>query len=122
MQYRYLFLFSALAAISGCSESADKEISALSLQELVLEIEDIVTTPFADSEEQCRVVAMGVDACGGAGRYLLYSVKNTDEQKLLSLLEQYNTQAEPVAECRALKMPTTIISKSICIPVEHAAR
>jgi hypothetical protein len=47
---------------------------------------------------ECRVAGLGVKTCGGYKNFIVYSIKDTEESELLSLIGQFNQASEDFNE------------------------
>jgi len=105
----------ALAAVGGCGGGSDK-VEAVTLQARIDLVEAEVKTRIGPasctSDGECRVLPMGALACGGASKFLPYSIRATDEAALAGLAADHRTlSAQKLAEqgavgpCVALQVP-----------------
>lgn len=74
-----------------------------------------------DHDNQCKLIAVGVSACGGPQKYLAYSVKNSDVSKLKSTVALFNGKQRlqnkknsTVGTCNEIMPPKTFCAKSSC--------
>ena len=86
----------SLAACGGVGQQVEQAVQdgAASAQQTVLRARiDLVEAQIVaginvaacTSDAQCRALPIGATACGGPGRYLAYSINNTDEGTLAGL-------------------------------------
>jgi len=90
------------------------------------QIRDIAEQPVANSIAQCRVVGIGSKPCGGPESYILYSTQNTDESKLMPVVEQYNSVREMlnqkndmVSDCAVIPEPGIALRSGFCVPIKQ---
>lgn len=107
----------AAAAVAGGAESDDRT----RLKKLAQEIMDEIGTPKADRVEQCRSIGFGAKPCGGPWRYLVYSRRVSDSEKLQTLVAQYNALQRKINEeegiasdCSAVGPPTIVLEGGEC--------
>jgi hypothetical protein len=105
----------AVGLVAGCGGSTDK-VEAVTLQARIDLVEAEVKTRIGPasctSDGECRVLPMGALACGGASKFLAYSIRGTDEAALAALAADHRTlSAQKLAEqsavgpCVALSVP-----------------
>jgi hypothetical protein len=70
----------------------------------------------------CRIAALGVDACGGPKEYLVYSWRSTDQAALDIKIAEYNLAQEDVRKkdkgagaCTALPQPVAACLNGRCV-------
>jgi len=70
----------------------------------------------------CRIAAMGVDACGGPKEYLVYSWRSTDKAALEVKIAEYNLAQEDMQKkdkgasaCAALPEPVAACINGRCV-------
>lgn len=92
--------------------------------ELYQQIRQLTANPQADTLAQCRLVPLGHKPCGGPASYLVYSVKNLDEQDLLQKIEQYSRLSQArqqaaglVSDCAIVPEPVLAIRDGLCVAV-----
>lgn len=96
ISYSKLAIFmTALAIISGC-ESTSNTTEAGDLSASNQALNNLVSDNACTASFQCKVLAVGQRACGGASRYVIYSTLNT-EQAQAELLAQQVTEQEILA-------------------------
>jgi len=108
----------------GTPEYTDIQERAAALRQ---QIRDIVKMPNADNIQQCKFVGVGHRPCGGPESYTLYSTKNTDEDALLPVVEEYNQLRKAIDEkegmvstCEVLPKPGISLNGGVCMPVKSA--
>lgn len=125
--------FTALIALSGlslmgCSPAPDAmdkpQVAAEQLTELELGIRNLISSPVAQDAASCKVVTLHAANCQQS-KHLLYSIENTNEQVLLTLVDKYNTIVATQTgnldtRCEAINKPAVILRKDLCLPVEFA--
>ena len=82
------------------------------MQSLYSQIIAISHYALCSSSMQCRSVAVGTKACGGANQYIAYSTAEADEQKFLALVQEYNRMQvlyqrleDSISDCSILSDP-----------------
>jgi len=83
-----LFSLGMLTTACGTLESDRKR----------LEIKNTVQEPVCGQASDCRAIAFGGTDCGYPTAFLLYSVKNTNENQLKPLVLDYNQMIENTPE------------------------
>ncbi|MBI3526758.1 MAG: hypothetical protein HY067_02200 [Betaproteobacteria bacterium] len=70
----------------------------------------------------CRIAALGANACGGPAEYIAYSWRSTDKAALETKIAEYNFALEdaqkrgvPVAACVALPEPVAACINGRCV-------
>ena len=68
----------------------------------------------------CRIAALGVDACGGPREYLVYSWRSTDKAALEIKIAEYNlaqedTQRKDAGTCVVLPEPVAACINGRCV-------
>ncbi|WNO59822.1 hypothetical protein [Rheinheimera sp. MMS21-TC3] len=125
--------FTALLTLSGlglmgCSPATEtldlQQSSAEQLTELELGIRDLISSPVAKDAASCKVVTLQAANCQQP-KHLLYSVENTNEQVLLTLVAKYNKiiaaqTGNTDVSCAVINKPAAILRKDLCLPVEFA--
>lgn len=100
----------------------DQEVRVQRLNQLHVQIQRLVGTPFARTLSQCKTMAIGSKACGGPGGYLVYSALITpNEAKLRQLVfdftklqQQLQEEWGLISDC-LLEMPPEIdLVNGIC--------
>ncbi|MCL4410261.1 hypothetical protein [Aliidiomarina haloalkalitolerans] len=130
-----LTLATAILLLTACAPAPEQEIAteleepssinAETIQEqrsaLAAEIFTLVATPFADHPDQCRALEFGVNACGGAASWLVYSTDVTDSQTLTQLVNDYNevdalykSSVAAVSDCAELQQIQLTVRAGIC--------
>lgn len=96
-------------------------------KELRQQIRDVAEQPVASKISECRIAGIGSKPCGGPESYIIYSVQNTDEGKLLPVIDEYNTVRRMlnekhgmISECSVLPEPTIALRNGFCAPVPAA--
>jgi hypothetical protein len=123
MKKRLVVCLGYLLTLSACSltapESSDNQIRTMSQAEQKLS--EITQDKSCDASYQCRVLAIGEKACGGASEYLIFSSKNTSTEhaehlasEITSFEQIYNKQNQALATCQHLLPPQTLCINSSC--------
>lgn len=91
------------------------------LTELDLHIRRTVGIPRAGEMSQCKLLEVGVRACGGPEYYMAYSTLVTDEAALLDLVEEYNQlrrehirETNEVSTCDMIPPPKLVFEEGMC--------
>ena len=99
-----IFVFAGLAALlvfnsqmrkrDGAEQWGirEKEMSALEvrLTKVAEQLKSIPSEGRCDETSDCRVVGLGTKTCEGYRDFLVYSVKDTDESRLLAKVREFN--------------------------------
>ena len=111
-------VFLALGACAGAACADERP----ELARLRREITALVGPAVCSNLVNCRVAALGVDACGGPKEYLVYSWRSTDKADLETKIAEYNlAQEEPqkkdqgVGACAALPEPVAACVNGRCV-------
>lgn len=78
-------------------EEAVGKITA-QLEDLGHAIQSAQGDALCEKDHECRVVGLGAKVCGEFKDALIYSVRDAKEQKLLSLVKDFNTAHEKLTE------------------------
>lgn len=73
---------------SKAMNASDEEL-AVQAQQLRQQIGVLTEDAQADDVKQCRLLAIGAKPCGGPEEYVVYSTRNTDEDELKALADEY---------------------------------
>ncbi len=110
-------LFLVCLIIDSGNNVASEEVE---LQPPVAAIKSLIDLN-CDHDNQCKLIAVGVSACGGPQIYLPYSVKNSDVAKLKSQVALFNGKQRlqnrknsTVGTCNELMPPKTFCAKKRC--------
>lgn len=75
----------------------------------------------ADEESCCKALAIGAKPCGGPWKYLPYSARESDENKLKKLAERhyeankkYNELTGLMSDCLFVEEPPVTLIDGIC--------
>jgi cell division protein FtsB len=97
------------------------------LDRLERQIEATIGTE-ATQVTQCRTIAFGSKPCGGPRSYRVYSVAETDEARLASLVQRYNALEAKInrrqgrySDCWAVPRPDTALVDGQCAKRPHGA-
>lgn len=92
------------------------------LAKLRKEIADLIGPARCVNLVQCRIAAIGVDPCGGAAEYLVYSWLSTDKGALETKIAEYDLLQEdlqkkqvPSASCAERPEPTAACVNGRCV-------
>lgn len=85
------------------------------------QIRSTVGFPRASEFSQCRLLEVGMRACGGPEYYMAYSTQVTDEAILLQLVKQYNRlrqehieATQEVSTCEMIPRPQLVLEGGLC--------
>lgn len=81
-----LFIFSSSLLLFSCAAGENEK----SIEEIAKEIDQLIGNAEAESIDQCALMPIGSKPAGGPWGFLVYSKKNTDQEKLENLVEKYN--------------------------------
>jgi hypothetical protein len=117
-----------LIVLTSCKPAtevmAKQPTAAEQLAELDHGIRNLIGSPIAQEIASCKIVTLNAIDCREPASFLLYSIENTNEQVLLTLLEKYNqivlAQAGNSEACMSKSQPSVVLDKELCIPVEFA--
>ena len=103
----------------GGSASADESPEIVRLRN---DINALIGPAICANLVNCRIAALGLDACGGPKEYLVYSWRSTDKADLETKIAEYNlAQEEPqkkdqgVGACAALPEPVAACVNGRCV-------
>ena len=109
-----------VAGVNGgacADEKADAEIARLRN-----DITALIGSAICSNLVNCRIAALGLDACGGPKEYLVYSWRSTDKAALEIKIAEYNlAQEDPqkkdkgAGACAALPEPVAACVNSRCM-------
>ncbi|WP_462156761.1 hypothetical protein [Pseudoalteromonas sp. GB56] len=104
------------------------EVTAESIRAGYKNIHELTQDKSCDTSEQCKVLAVGSRACGGANEYVVYSTKTTEAaqveqlaQKLTAQEHQYNLTSGMMSICQHLVRPATQCQESQCVKVSGSS-
>ncbi|MCO4320063.1 hypothetical protein [Aliidiomarina quisquiliarum] len=135
-------LISPLLLLTACNNDAAKSNASQAQAEVVAEplftaplpaaeglaglLSDIRATAgvaYAQNLSSCKLAEVGVKACGGPERYIIYSTEVADEQALLELISRYNEasaafnrDSQLMSDCSIAPRPRIILNNGICVP------
>jgi len=105
-------LFLGVVCLSfDCGENKSSDSVDETLEELARLINEEVGQASADDFSQCRSLAFGSKPCGGPWSYLVYSTSESDEERLIDLVNNYNDLEEQVNEAEGRASDCEFISK-----------
>lgn len=115
--------FGYLLTLSACSFTAS-EHSATQIQTMTQaeqKLAEITSDKSCDASYQCRVLALGEKACGGASEYLIFSSKHTSIEQaehlaseITSFAQIYNKTNQALATCQNILAPQTLCINNTC--------
>lgn len=111
-------MISAGISLSACAQSSSESVEKANT---LAQLQEMISDKSCQQDNQCRVVAIGQNPCGGPESYEAYSTLNSDEQKVRELAKSYIEQRklENVAEkklgiCRHLVKPAVACKAQVC--------
>ncbi len=97
--------------------------AAEGLAELLNDIRATAGVAYAENLTSCKLAEVGVKACGGPERYIIYSTEVADEKALLELIARYNEASaalnrenQLVSDCSVITRPRITLNNGICVP------
>jgi hypothetical protein len=112
----------ALAAACGGVLADEKAIVDAGLARLRNDITSLVGAAKCANLVNCRIAAMGVNACGGPTEFIAYSWLSTDKADLETRIAEYNFALEdaqkrgaPVNICTASPEPVAACINGRCV-------
>jgi len=110
----------------GKSEFVLKSVEEL--QTLQTELKTAINSQIGDAtcekNDDCRVLAIGANPCGGSETYLAYSLVDTDVESLKNLAEKYkavrktlHAKSGTVGTCVVMPQPQVQCQKQHCITI-----
>ena len=104
-----------------------EKVSQEVLNSLRADMSSIEKNNECDSNAQCKVIAAGSRACGGPSHYMLYSTKNTSDEKAKSIADKltkyesiYNAQTGMQSICAMLTKPVTQCMNTKCVTLNSS--
>jgi hypothetical protein len=111
----------AIAPIEGRGDEPGATTSP-QLAKLRKEIADLIGPARCINLVQCRIAAIGMDSCGGAAEYLVYSWLSTDKGAIETKIAEYTLLQEdlqkkqpPSASCEQRPEPTAACVNGRCV-------
>ena len=105
------------------------ELTKETLKTLRKQVSKIEENNACDTDAQCKVIETGSRACGGPSHYMIYSTKNTSEQKAKKLSQKlthyesrYNAQNRMISICEMLTKPKTQCINNECIKLSNGVQ
>jgi len=102
-------------------EFGDKKIVAIPKAASLSEIQELIGLG-CKTDNQCKVIGVGVSPCGGHSKYLVYSSVDTDVKELKSkvavlngLQKLKNNKEGLVGICRHISPPKTSCTANQCV-------
>mgnify|MGYP001178112327 CR=1 FL=1 len=119
---RVLVGIALLGGMNGGVYADEKAAANAELARLRSEISALVGPAVCSNLVNCRIAALGVDACGGPREYLVYSWRSTDKADLETKIAEYNlAQEEPqkkdrgAGACAVLPEPVAACVNGRCV-------
>lgn len=104
-----------------------EKVSIEILNSLRADMSSIEKSNECDTNAQCKVIAAGSRACGGPSHYMLYSTKNTSDEKAKSIADKltkyesiYNAQTGMQSICAMLTKPVTQCMNTKCVTLNSS--
>lgn len=87
---RGFFLLASVLGALGCPSAAAVGDASPELARLRAEIAQLIGPARCMNLVQCRLAALGLNACGGPAEYVVYSWMSTDKTALETKIAEYN--------------------------------
>ena len=104
-----------------------EKVSQEVLNSLRADMSSIEKNNECDTNAHCKVIAAGSRACGGPSHYMLYSTKNTSDEKAKSIADKltkyesiYNAQTGMQSICAMLTKPVTQCMNTKCVTLNSS--
>ena len=116
-----LLLLIACKPVTAVTDKPQPTVQQLA--EIEHGIQSLIGSPIARHEASCKIATLNRGNCQQS-KYLLYSVEQTNEQVLLTLVNKYNQivagQRDISATSCSMKInkPAVILKKEVCLPIE----
>jgi len=120
----WFLLVCVLGQPISVSAGVDSSVDLRSqMKQVYAEISELSSDTFCDSNDDCEVLGVGQEACGGPGGFEVYSKQIGDEAitKLQELAKQSATLAaemhaksQMMAACRVLRIPNASCVDNTC--------
>lgn len=115
-------IISAGISLSACAQNNTQNSSESEVKPNTLaQLQEMISDKSCQQDNQCRVVAIGQNPCGGPESYEAYSTLNSDEQKVRELAKNYteqrkqeNTAEKKIGMCRHLVKPAVACKAQVC--------
>ena len=112
-----------LVAMNGTVCAEEKAVADAQVAKLRAEITALVGTAKCANLVNCRIAALGIDACGGPVEYIAYSWLSTEKAALETKIAEYNFALEdaqkkpgkPMDTCTASPEPVAACVNSRCV-------
>lgn len=114
----------ACLALVGCRPATPASAEGDTLEQLTAigsEIAELIGAAACESDEQCRVIALGSKPCGGPAEYRVYSSLGTDTALLETraseytrLSVQYNRETKALSDCSMVLAPMAYCASGQC--------
>jgi hypothetical protein len=118
------FSLAACLALVGCRPANPAAADGDTLEQLTViarEIADLIGAAVCESDDQCRVIALGSKPCGGPAEYRVYSSLDTDAGLLETraseytrLSVQYNRETKALSDCSMVLAPMAYCASGQC--------
>lgn len=116
---RALMILSLILGGYGGTTYADQTAEMARLRN---DIDALIGAAVCSNLVNCRIAALGVDACGGPKEYLVYSWRSTDKAALEIKIAEFNlAQEEPqnkdkaAGACTVLPQPVAACVNGRCV-------
>jgi hypothetical protein len=116
---RALMILSQILGAYGGTTYADQTAEIARLRK---DIDELIGPAVCSNLVNCRIAALGVDACGGPREYLVYSWRSTDKAALeIKIAEFTLAQEEPQSKdkgagaCTVLPQPVAACVNGRCV-------
>ena len=117
---RLLVGIALLGGMSGGVCADEKAAANAELTRLRSDIHALIGPAICANLVNCRIAALGVDACGGPKEHLVYSWRSTDKAALEIKIAEYNLAQEDMQRkdkgaCAALPEPVAACVNGRCV-------
>ncbi len=116
-----------MAALCAAACAAPAASPASAPATLAAQIDAAIGDAACDSSAQCRTLAYGHKACGGPERYVAYSLKRSDGERLAALgaalaaeRRAQAARAGLVSTCSLVRDPGAACVAGRCVPLQEA--
>lgn len=116
-----ILIFGFATFFSCKKDSIEAQTDDQKLVQLKADIETFASNKACSSGDNCRVIGIGSQPCGGPSGYVIYSLSNTDEKQLMVKVNDYtelqkanNLKKNTVGICIVLAIPMVDCRNGLC--------
>jgi len=106
-----------LVATSGVACADKKAAADGQVEKLRAEITALVGTAKCANLVNCRIAALGIDACGGPVEYIAYSWLSTEKAALETRIAEYNFAFEDARKSDGTASACTVLPEPVAVCV-----